>query len=261
VPLASPNRIVDTLNDLTTDPKNIVYVMSSRRPRDLESVFRLASGLGFIAENGCIIRVHGFGSNEWKSYVDMEKVQAWKKDVKTILKYYVERMEGSHIEERTCSLLFHYAKVEDQEAATRQAGECADQINTSCQSMSIQAVPIAKAVLIEHSHISKATATANILDQLRKSSESGAVVDPDFLMVAGDDREDEVVFRWANELVEERAVQDVFTVSVGKRNTEAQAILTQGSSGLLTVLQKLAKISLDEIPADYFSGRRKTLLG
>ena len=257
IPLAQPHRIVQALNDLMLDSKNVVYVMSGRRPEELESVFRLATGLGLIAENGCFTRKYGASSSNWQTAVDLIAVDQWKSEVKTILKYYTERMEGSYIERRHCSLIFRYGKVEDQEAATRSAGECADQINTSCKSMGIQAVPIAKAVLVEHVNFTKGTASQRIFDSLQENGKHRGLEDPDFLMVAGDDREDEVVFRWANELGKQGTVRDVLSVSVGKRNTEAQASLTQGSTGLLTVLQKLAKISLDQMPVDYFTSPKK----
>ena len=255
--LNSPHRIIDTLNDLMADAKNVVYVMSGRKPEELENVFRTANSPGLIAENGCFVRECGAAPSDWQYYVDMNEVKRWKEDVKGILKYYVERMEGSYIEDRHCSFLFRYEKVEDQEAATRQAGDCADQINSSCESMRIQAVPISKAVLIEQIDFSKGTAATHIFDQLRERTRAKGLETPDFLMVAGDDREDEVIFRWANELGKTGVPRDVFTVSVGKRNTEAQAALTQGSTGLLSVLQKLAKISLDSMPVDYFTSPRK----
>ena len=53
----------------------------------------------------------------------------------------------------------------------------------------------------------------------------------DFLMVIGDGREDEKVFKWANRLQDDGSVQNVVTVSLGNRNTEATATLTQGVSG------------------------------
>lgn len=82
----------------------------------------------------------------------------------------------------------------------------------------------------------------------------------DFLMVAGDGRDDEVIFRWANYLGNDGTVSNVTTVSLGSRNTEAGCTLTQGVTGMfyimflasrselielgvLTVLQKLAKLS------------------
>lgn len=82
----------------------------------------------------------------------------------------------------------------------------------------------------------------------------------DFLMVVGDGRDDEVIFRWANELGKDGTVANVTTVSLGSRNTEAGCTLTQGVTGkaialtpllmkrlltkpgVLTVLQKLAKL-------------------
>ena len=54
----------------------------------------------------------------------------------------------------------------------------------------------------------------------------------DFLMVVGDGRDDEVIFRWANDLSAEKAVKNVSTVSLGSRNTEAGATLTQGVTGM-----------------------------
>jgi trehalose-6-phosphatase len=53
----------------------------------------------------------------------------------------------------------------------------------------------------------------------------------DFLMVAGDGRDDEVIFRWANDLGRDKIVESVTTVSLGSRNTEAGCTLTQGVTG------------------------------
>jgi hypothetical protein len=55
----------------------------------------------------------------------------------------------------------------------------------------------------------------------------------DFLMVVGDGRDDEVIFRWANELGVDKTVKYVTTVSLGSRNTEAGCTLTQGVTGKL----------------------------
>lgn len=56
----------------------------------------------------------------------------------------------------------------------------------------------------------------------------------DFLMVVGDGRDDEVIFRWANELGNDNNVA-VTTVSLGSRNTEAGYTLTQGVTGTFSV--------------------------
>ena len=54
---------------------------------------------------------------------------------------------------------------------------------------------------------------------------------PEFALVVGDGREDEKVFKWANALETAGEVKDAITVSLGNRNTEAKATLTQGVSG------------------------------
>ena len=53
-------------------------------------------------------------------------------------------------------------------------------------------------------------------------------------------REDEYVFNWAHSL-KEKGVPAITTVSVGQRNTEASATLTQGTTGVLSTLEKLAR--------------------
>ncbi|CZT18204.1 related to alpha,alpha-trehalose-phosphate synthase (UDP-forming) [Ramularia collo-cygni] len=251
IPLGSPARIVEALDDLMNDPRNILYVMSGRKPEELENHFRMLPRAGLIAENGCFVREFGGQSDEWMPFVDLEEVNKWKNEVRGILEYYQERLEGSYIEERKCSLLFRYEKCQDQEAAVRQAGESADQINGSCKSMHIHAVPIKGSVLIEQEDFSKGTAAKHVYDMLR--TDSKGITKPDFMLVAGDDREDEVIYQWANDLGESGEVKDVFTVTVGKRNTLAHSTLTQGSTGLLSVLQKLAKISLEQSAPDYFN--------
>lgn len=253
VALSSPQRVLDSLNELMADSKNIIYVMSGRRPEELETTFRTLPTLGLIAENGSFMREYGVEDNEWQQFIDPEAIAKWKDEVRSILKYYQDRLEGSYMEERRASLLFRYENCDDQENAIRFAGESADQINTACKTQRIHAVPVNKALLIEQIDFSKRTAALHIFDQLRERAVARGFKVPDFLLVAGDDREDEVVFHWANDLAKSGTIRDVFTVSVGKRNTEAQATITQGSTGLLTALQKLAKISTESTPDDYFN--------
>lgn len=232
VHLSSPQRVLDSLNDILLDPKNIVYVMSGRTPEQLKSLFERVPGLGLIAENGCFIRP--FDDEAWVAFPDLEQVDQWKTSVRNILQYYHERVEGSAIDERHCSLRFNYENAVDVDAAARQAGDCANHINDACSGQRVHAVPVDKAVLIEGLDYSKASAATHIFKELKSKGDAA----PDFIMVAGDDREDEVIFRWANVLAKEGDVRDVTTVSVGKRNTEAMATLTQGTSGMNSLSQR-----------------------
>ncbi|KAI6374034.1 hypothetical protein MCOR25_003268 [Pyricularia grisea] len=233
----SPQRTLDVLSDLLLDEQNTIYVMSGRRPEELDRLFRARiPNLGLIAENGCLLRK--CGADSWTEMADAGHIKNWKESVRGIMTYFLERTPGAEVEERRCSLVFHYKSAEDYEAAARQASDCASHINDACEAQRVHAVALDGCVVVEPVDWTKGTAAEKIFDDLRSGDLS-----PDFLMVVGDGREDEKVFKWANQLGEEGTVKDVVTVSLGSRNTEARATLTQGVSGVLTALQKLAALS------------------
>lgn len=255
----SPDRVISTINELLNDSRNIVYLMSGRMPEQVARLFDRVPGLGLIAESGCFLRYPG--NERWDTFANLDQIAAWKASVKTILQYYQDRVEGSTIEERHSRLILHYGKAEDKELADRLIPECANHINEACEMQKVRAVPHTadRMLVVEPLEWAKAATATRIFEQIVAQAKEQGAKAPDFLFVAGDDREDEAVFQWANELGEEK-VKNVTTVSVGKRNTQAMATLTQGTSGmsfstlylfgilaniflgLLSVLQKLAKL-------------------
>lgn len=226
VHISTPQRALDVLNHILLDSRNIVYIMSGQSSDELESNFGRLQGVGLIAENGCWVRCHNDGDRT--SFPDEEKSAEWKKSVKSIMQYYHERIPGSTVSERRFGMTFSYNEAEDEDAAARQAGECANHINDACSSQRIHAVPGEKYIIVEPTDWNKATAAQYVFDELRKKDEDHII---DWLFIAGDDRQDEGVFKWANKLGSSGVVQNVTTVSLGKRNTEAGATLTQGTSG------------------------------
>ncbi|EXJ79133.1 trehalose 6-phosphate synthase [Capronia epimyces CBS 606.96] len=235
--LTTPKRSIDVLNDLIEDKRNTVYVMSSRMPEEMERLFSPVSGLGMIAENGGFLLEPG--SDEWEELANLEHFKDWKEGVRSILQYYVERIEGSRIEERHCSLIFDYSDAEDRAGAFKQAGECANHINDACGSQHVNAIPIEDGLFISEMDVNKGLATQMIIDQAEKHG----IPLPEFLMVIGDSREDEYVFNWAHKLEKAGKVRDVVTVTLGARSTEASATLTQGVTGVLSILEKLVRSS------------------
>ncbi|KAH8173657.1 glycosyltransferase family 20 domain-containing protein [Sarocladium implicatum] len=234
----SPQRTLDVLNDLQLDERNTVYVMSGRRPEELDRVFRRVPNLGLIAENGCYLK--DCGSEGWTEMVDSKHVTAWKESVKAIIMYYLERTPGAELEERRCSLIFHYERAEDREAAARLASDCASHVNDVCETQRVHAVIVDECIIVEPVDWTKGTAAQRALESIQKKRPTQRL---DFMMVIGDGREDEKVFKWANKLGKEESIGYVETVSLGSRSTEAGATLTQGVSGVLTCLQRLAASS------------------
>jgi trehalose-phosphatase len=229
--LTTPKRAIDVLNDLIDDAKNTVYVMSARMPEEMERLFRQVPGLGLIAENGCFLMEAG--ADDWIELTDIDRTDSWKRGVMAILKYYNERIEGSKIEERHCSLIFDYSAAEDPKGAFKQAGECANHINDASYSLNVHAVPVDNALIVSQADINKSSATALISEKLEVLRDEKNAPLPDFLFVVGDSREDEYVFNWAHK---QKGIRDVVTVTLGARNTEASATLTQGVTGTYEVL-------------------------
>lgn len=227
--LTTPKRSIDVLNDLTDDPKNIVYVMSSRMPEEMERLFSPVSNIGMIAENGGFLLEPG--TDEWLELADLEHSKSWISGIRKILQYYVERIEGSRIESRHSSLIFDYSESEDLSGAFKQAGECANHINDACRGQNVSAVPVEDGLLISEMDINKGKAAAAISDKLEDLASSQGSTFPDFLLVIGDSREDEYVFNWAHKLEKAGKIQEVVTVTLGARSTEASATLTQGVTG------------------------------
>jgi trehalose 6-phosphate synthase/phosphatase len=65
--------------------------------------------LGLSSEHGCFIKDPN--SSTWVSMLD-DVDMSWKDDVKEIFEYYTERTPGSFIEEKECSLTWHYRKAD-----------------------------------------------------------------------------------------------------------------------------------------------------
>lgn len=231
--LTSPQRTIDALNDLLQDERNNVYVMSGRKPEELDTLFKRVPNLGLIAENGAFLRE--FGKTEWQEMSNPDEMNAWKDSVIGIMNYYKDRTPGSWVETRHCSLIFHYKNAEDFETAARQAGDCAGHINDACEDQHVRAIPVEGAVIVESMKWTKRTAAEIIFNNIKDGMEPArkGKYPVEFLLVVGDGREDEVVFRWANELEANGEVPYVTTVSLGSRNTEAMKTLTQGVTGEL----------------------------
>jgi trehalose 6-phosphate synthase complex regulatory subunit len=111
-----------------------------------------------------------------------------------------------------------------------QARECANHINDSCPS-TVHAVQGEFFVVAEPTAFTKATACAHLYSTLSET--------PSFLFVAGNDRTDEDVFKWANALERDGKVKSVVTAGVGARRTEARSYVT-GTQAILAALRVLA---------------------
>ena len=163
VPYSNPQRAIDVLCNLTADPRNVVYVMSACTPEELDKALRRVPHLGLVAENGCFVKEPD--TLKWHAEADVQASRVWIESMREILGYYKDRIEGSRVEERHCSVAFHLPE------AAPQAGECANHINEMGKSLNVHAVSFEGGMVIESTEVDKGTAARRILAKLTKGEE------------------------------------------------------------------------------------------
>lgn len=86
--MATPTpQVLEALSLLTSDPKNIVFIISGRDGAFLEQHLGQIKRLGMSAEHGGFIREPG--SSEWSNFTESLDMD-WMSEVLEIFKYYTE---------------------------------------------------------------------------------------------------------------------------------------------------------------------------
>ena len=114
---------LNALTKLTSDPRNIIYIVSGRDQAFLELHLGHIKHLGMSAEHGGFIREPSNGNGNgngkggaaateddedtWVNFT-AQLDMGWMDEVAEIFRYYTERTTGSHIEIKKSSITWHY---------------------------------------------------------------------------------------------------------------------------------------------------------
>jgi trehalose 6-phosphate synthase/phosphatase len=180
--LPSPDALT-ALAQLTSDPNNIVYIVSGRDQAFLEEHLGHFPRLGMSAEHGGFIRSPD--SATWMNFtatLDM----SWMEEVAEIFRYYTERTTGSHIEMKKSSITWHYRST-DPEWGQFQCRQCQDLLENNVVSKRPIEVLVGKKNLeVRPIAVNKGEIVKRILYQNPEV---------EFIFCAGDDKTDEDMFR------------------------------------------------------------------
>lgn len=113
-------RLLEAMEKLSNDPKNIIYIISGRDERFLSKHLGHLKNIGFSAEHGGYIKEPG--QDEWQN-LTKELDMSWMGDVRQVFEYYTERTSGSNIEQKKSSITWHYRNA-DPDYGVFQAKEC-----------------------------------------------------------------------------------------------------------------------------------------
>ncbi|KAG1748389.1 trehalose 6-phosphate phosphatase [Suillus paluster] len=180
--LPSPDALT-ALSKLTSDPANLVYIVSGRDQAFLEEHLGHFKRLGMSAEHGGFIRSPD--SATWMNFtasLDM----GWMEEVAEIFRYYTERTTGSHIEMKKSSITWHYRST-DPEWGQFQCRQCQDLLeNNVVPKRPIEVLVGKKNLEVRPIAVNKGEIVKRILYQ-----NPGV----EFIFCAGDDKTDEDMFR------------------------------------------------------------------
>ncbi|KAI8901069.1 glycosyltransferase family 20-domain-containing protein [Globomyces pollinis-pini] len=151
-------RMTKLLETLCSDPKNMVYLMSSRPRAELKHLS--IPNLGICAESGCFIRFPD--RNSWESMVSSGSDLSWRGKVREVFEYYTDRTPGSFIEEKEIGIAWHYSSA-DMKYGDWQAAECQNHINNTLQNFPIHILQRKRCIEVYLRNVSKATGIRRIL--------------------------------------------------------------------------------------------------
>jgi trehalose 6-phosphate synthase/phosphatase len=189
---------LDIVRKLADDPKNQTVIISGRGKEFLERQF-IGIPVTLVAEHGYFIQKNGI---DWVSTMNTD-IQ-WKETVKPILLEYVNRCNGSFIEEKTGSLAWHYRNAESDFAELR-LNELRDDLAEIIRYKTDFVILEGNKVLeVKSGKYDKGIAAAELISREHY----------DFILAAGDDNTDEFLFE---------ALPDfAFSIRVGLRPSFAK---------------------------------------
>lgn len=191
------DQLYNILQELTSDEKNMVVIISGRDKETLGRWFDDNCKIHFVAEHGVWLRNPG---DEWHM---LEQINNdWKESVQPLLEYYVDRTPKSFIEHKNFSLVWHYRKS-DPDLGMQRAWELKDELRTLTSNLNLEVMDGDKVLEIKYSGINKGRAA---LHKIGKEQY-------DFILAVGDD--------WTDEFTFDAMPEGAYTIKVGTKTTKA----------------------------------------
>jgi len=232
-------HLLALLTTLVGDDANEVCIVSGRERKTLEKWFGNIPGLCMVAEHGYWFRR---GTDvAWKELAPSgtdNSVIEWKDTVLPILEQYVEATDGSFIQAKESSCVWHYRDA-DPDFGAWQAKELLDHLESVLQSDPVDVIAGNGSVEIKPKGVHKGL----VIDQLLETNDSSSVAD--FVLAIGDDRSDEDMFVAvaARERQPLYAGARVYASTIGQKPSKAPAYLDD-TDDVVDLLQTLAQYNV-----------------
>jgi len=191
--LPSP-AMLNTLKELCSDKKNVVFVVSGKERHSLTKVFGHIPRLGLAAEHGMFISWPSNNSRgerrHWENLVPITD-RSWRSLTMTIMEVYTSRTHGSYIEETEMKVLWQYRDA-DLEFGYLQARELEDHLSNCLRGFPVDilhgGVEEGGYVEVRPKGVNKGVLAMKVIKNFPKIGQTDRV---DFALTLGDDHCDE----------------------------------------------------------------------
>ena len=197
-------------------------VLLSGRDKDTLSKWFSDLNINLVAEHGIWIKEKNI---DWQI---MKLINPyWKTDIVTIFKKYAGRLEGSFIEEKEYSIVFHYSKS-CSEITSNCVKELTDELIKFTANIEAQVLVGNKILEVRPEGINKGIAARWFLSKNNY----------EFILAAGDDTTDEDLFK----ILPDR--KNVYSIKVGTTDTNAK-YRVQSFTDIRLLIKKLVLVCLN----------------
>lgn len=201
----------EVLKKIVSDKHNKLVIISGRDKDFIAEQFKDLDAI-LVAEHGYFIK---YPESDWENSIELDL--SWKDIIKPVLNDYVDRCNGSMIEEKHASLVWHYRNA-DEEIASLRINELKDDLSEILKNES-------KLYVLEGDKVLEVKSV--LYDKGMAASALINKEDYDFIIAIGDDSTDEDLFKVIPGYG--------FTIKVGIRPTNAR-FNVRNQSEIFTIL-------------------------
>ncbi|KAL2466665.1 hypothetical protein Adt_42516 [Abeliophyllum distichum] len=237
------SQIISILNRLCGDPNNTVFMVSGRGRESLSSWFSPCKKLGLAAEHGYFFRWPQH--EDWETYGQSSEF-GWMQLAEPVMKSYTEATDGSEIERKESSLVWHYQDA-DPGFGFAQAKEILDHLESVLANEPVAVKSGQFIVEVKPQGVSKGIVAEKIFTSMAEKGKQ-----PDFVLCIGDDRSDEDMFEIIGSAVSRRILPyntEVFACTVGQKPSKAKYYLDD-TPEVVTMLESVAEASDSPVSSD-----------
>jgi trehalose 6-phosphate synthase/phosphatase len=239
--LSPSSKILNTLDYLTKDKRNIIFIITGREAKLVSEWFSPVPDLGLASEHGLLYRysTNVKAKDKWEKMIKNFNGE-WRSYCVEQLEPYTERCEGSFIEVKEASVVWQYRDC-DPELGKSFAQVITSDFENSLKNLKLKVINGKGYVEVKPEGINKGAFASYILKQEIKRKRV-----PDFILAIGDDTADEEMFKYFNtkkpEIIKYSKKCNIYTVTVGKKPSSAECYV-DSTSDVRAILEAFMQIS------------------